>query len=195
MVGLLASGLAGMLLFFWLPVQYSGEVRLRVVAPRSAQADLIHPSTTLETVLRRPEVAELVTVRQQRDPLAWLGDHLTVEFSPIPDILLFRVTSALPYEAAVLVQAVVEVYHHEATVRHETSLRQQKEARGPMQEGLRQKRERLTQLENTRRDVAERECQQARFDLRVARAELAAEEQRRSGAYTGPSPIKSWKLI
>jgi len=196
-LGLLVGGFVGALLWSLLPEQYSAEVRLRIPAPdrasaggstseeeiarfQRAQAALIQSSTVLEAVLRQPEVAELPTVQRERDPLAWLENHLTVEGGSLPGILSIRVTSANADETAVLARAIVEVYVREVAGQREASLRRLKEARGKTEETLRQKRQRLAQLENTRLGAAEKECQQARFDLRVARAQLAAQERRRT---------------
>ncbi len=73
-------------------------------------------------------------------------------------------------EAVLLVRTIAEVYVSESANQREASWRHLQEARGRTEEMLRQKRQRLAQLENSRLGAAEKECQQARFDLRVARA-------------------------
>ena len=198
-LGLLVGGLVGTLWWFAIPDQYSAEIRVRIPSPWSnsapsgagedeityyqrTQAAIIQSTTVLEEVLRRPEVAKLPVIQQENDPLTWLGNHLLVGVSSIPDILLIRVTSTRANEASVLVQAIAEVYRGTAAKQRQASLRRMKQVRGRTEESLRQKRQRLTQLENSRLVAAGRECQQARFNLRVARAELAAEEKRRPGA-------------
>lgn len=194
-LGLLVGGLVGTLWWYAIPDNYSAEIRVRIPAPwitsapsnggedeisyfQRTQAAVIQSTTVLQEVLRRPEVEGLPVVQQENDPLAWLGNHLAIGAGSIPDLLIIRVTSTQPQEAAVLAQAVADVYHRTTAKQRLASLQRLKEARSRTEETLHQKRQRLTQLENSRLIAAERECQQARFDLRVARAELAAEEQR-----------------
>lgn len=198
-LGLLVGGVVGTLWWLSIPEHYRAEIRVRIPAPRTpsaasssgedeigyfqrGQAALIQSTTVLEEVLRRPEVARLSVIHQAHDPLAWLGDHLAVGTSSIPDILLIRVTGTRSDEAVVLAQAIAEVYRSTSARQRQTTLLRLKEARSRTEESLRQKRQRIAQLENSRLAAAQRECQQARFDLRVARAELAVEEQRRAGA-------------
>lgn len=198
-LGLLVGGVMGTLWWFAIPEHYSAEIRVRIPAPwiaspassageeeityfQRTQAALIQSTTVLEEVLRRPEVERLPVIQQEHDPLAWLGNHLVVGASPIPDILVIRVAGTRAEEATVLAQAIAEVYRGTAANQRRASLRRLKEARCRTEESLRRKKQRLMQLENSRLVAAERECQQARFDLRVARAELAAQEQRRAGA-------------
>ncbi len=191
-LGLLAGGVVGALLWLFLPEQYSAEVRLRLPPPgqgRSAgDADerlrlqkWLQSSTMLEAVLRRPEAAELPSLQGERDPLAWLGSHLAVEIGPTPDILLLRVRGAQAGEATQLVGTVVAVYRQEAAQQREAALRQLQDTRRQTEESIKQKQRRLAQQEKSRLSAAEKEGQQARFDLRIARAELAAWEKRCAG--------------
>jgi capsular exopolysaccharide synthesis family protein len=194
-LGLLVGGLVGTLWWFSIAEQYSAEMRVRVPASWSAtdggnvseeelsrlqrtQSALIQSTTVLEAVLRKPEVAALSAVQQEQDPLAWLGNHLRVTVSSIPDVLVLRVHGTRSDEAVVLVQAIADAYRNTASNQRQASLRQLRDALGRAEEFLRQKRHRLGQLENTRLVAAEKECQQARFDLRVARAELTTWQKR-----------------
>jgi succinoglycan biosynthesis transport protein ExoP len=198
-LGLLAGILVGTLWWFSLTEQYTAEIRIRISAPWSAsapssaneeeiarfqrsQAALMQSPTVLEEVLRQPEAAQLPTIEQQRDPLAWLGDHVTVAASPMPEILLLQVHASRAEDAAVLARTIAEVYRSTAANQRQASLSQLKEIRCRTEEALRHKRQQLAQRGNARLAAAEKECQQARFDLRVARAELTAQEQRRAGA-------------
>ncbi|HTU19670.1 MAG TPA: polysaccharide biosynthesis tyrosine autokinase [Gemmataceae bacterium] len=197
-LGLMVGAGAGTLWWLSIPEHYRAEIRVRIPALRMAsatsssgedeisyfqrgQAALIQSTTVLEEVLRRPEVARLAVIQQAHDPLAWLGDHLTVVASSIPDILLIRVADTRADEAAELAQAIAEVYRSTSVRQRQSCLRRLKKSHCRTEESLRRKRQRITQLENSRLAAAQRECQQARFDLRVARAELAVEEQRRAG--------------
>lgn len=194
-LGLAAGIVVGTLWWFCIPEQYSAEIRVRVPASWRAtsggniseeelarlqrtQTALIQSTTVLEAVLRKPEVAALPSIQQEPDPLAWLGNHLRVAVSPIPDVLILRVHATHSDEAVVLVQAIADAYRSTAISQREATLLQLRDQRARTEESLRQKRQRLAQLERTRLMTAEKECQQARFDLRVARAELSAWEQR-----------------
>lgn len=198
-LGILFGGLVGTLWWFSIPEQYSGEIRVRIPAPWNAsagsdageeeiarfqatQSALIQSTTVLEEVLRRREVEQLLVIHQEYDPLAWLGNHLSVAATSIPDILLIRVHGAGVEEVVVLAQAIANVYYSTAAHQREVSLRHVKEMRWRTEESLQQKRKRLARLENSRLVAAEREASQARFELRVARAELELQEQRRPGA-------------
>jgi len=192
-LGLLVGGLVGALLWLFLPPEYSAEVRLRLApSPKTGEEDeigrfqrtqigWIQSSTFLEAVLRRPEVLALTSFPRQGDSLDWLGRHLTVEGGPTLDLVQIRVSSRQADEAAQLAQVMVEVYQREAAAQREASLRQLQETRQRTEAALRQKRQRLAQLESTRLNAAEKEGQQARIGLRVAQAELVAWEQRRGG--------------
>jgi hypothetical protein len=188
----------GPLWYLW-PQQYSAEVRLRLVVSGSrppaggagdedgarfarAQAALIQSSSVLEDVLRQPEVAELPSVRKQADPLSWLGCHVQVEEGVVGDVLPIRVNAPHADEAALLVRTIVDVYRRGTATRQAAALRELKQARTEAERTLAQKRQKLELFENGRLGAAERESLQARFQLRVAGAELATWEQRRAGA-------------
>lgn len=198
-LGLLFGGCVGTLWWFSIPEQYSGEIRIRIPAPWTAsagsnageeeiarfqatQAALIQSTTVLEEVLRQPEVQQLPVILQEHDPLAWLGNHLAVAATSIPDILLVRVHGARVEEVVVLTQAIAEVYRNTAASQREASLRHVKELRCRTEESLQRKRQRRAQLEASRLVAAEKEASQACFELRVARAELELQERRSPGA-------------
>jgi capsular exopolysaccharide synthesis family protein len=107
-----------------------------------------------------------------------------VGFTSIPDVLLIRVSSSRPDDAVVLVRTIAEVYRQTVTSQRQAALRQLQQARNRVEETLHQKQQRLAQLENTRLAAAQKECQQAQFNLRVARAEAADQERRRPNAET-----------
>jgi capsular exopolysaccharide synthesis family protein len=197
--GLVAGALTGGLLWFFWPQQYRAEVWLRLVVPGPrptaagdrdeagdrfgrAQAALIQSSTVLLEVLRRPEVAELPSVRKQADPLTWLSQQVHVEEGFVGDLLPIRVDAPRADEAAVLARTIIDVYRRERANRQAAALRELKGARSEAEQTLLQKRQQLQRYENSRLAAAERELQQAQFDLRLARTELATWEQRRAGA-------------
>lgn len=176
-LGLLGGALVATVLWYAVPVEYSAELRLSVAAADAPSASL--PSrSVLDAVLSRPEVAQLPVLQGERDPLAWLANHVTVASDTIADLLIVRVTAPRSEEAVVLVQSMASEYRAAAAHRHETASVQLEERRRRSEEILRQKRERLTQLDNPRLLAADKEYQQARFDVRVARAELAELERR-----------------
>lgn len=196
-LGLLLGGAVGALVWLLLPPSYSAEARLRLVVPgfdpsgneeseigrlQRAQIELIQSSAVLEAVVHRPEIARLPSLQGQGDPLAWLGSHVTVEAGPTLDRIQVRVVSGHPDEAERLVQAIVEVYVQQSAAQRRAALVQLKDARQRASVSLDHQRQRLAQLENSRLNAAEKEGVQARIDLRVARAEVAAQEQRPAGA-------------
>jgi capsular exopolysaccharide synthesis family protein len=181
---------------FW-PARYSAEVRLRCATSasessatgageqaagryRRAQAALIQSSAVLEEVLQRMEIAALPSIRKEHDPLTWLGQRLTVDEGALGDVLQIRVSDTSAEEADLLARALVDVYWRETTRRRLASLQQLKDERARAEESLRQKRQQREQCENGRLAAAEKELQQARIDLHLARAELTTCEQRRT---------------
>ncbi|MGH7223229.1 MAG: hypothetical protein ACRELF_08375, partial [Gemmataceae bacterium] len=201
-LGLLVGAGVGTLWWFAIPEHYSAEIRVRIAAPwmtsaassageeeiasfQRTQTALIQSTTVLEEVLRRPEAARLPLIQQEHDPLAWLGNHLVVGASPIPDILLIRVASMRADEAATLAQTIAEVYLATAANHRQNALRRLKAVRGRTEESLRKKRQRLTRLENSRLVAAKEECLHARVVLRIAREDWEkAEKQQPPNAET-----------
>jgi succinoglycan biosynthesis transport protein ExoP len=175
-LGLLGGALVATALWYAVPAEYRAELRLSVAAADTTSASLPTRSM-LEAVLRRPEVAQLPVLRNEQDPLAWLANHATLAAGAIPDLVIVRVTAPRSEEAVVLVQSMAEEYRAAVAHRHDTALQQLEERRRRSEEILRQKRERLTQLDHPRLRAADKEYQQARFDVRVARAELAELER------------------
>lgn len=196
--GILAGVItAGLLWSLW-PVRYSAEVRLRLATSasksslggagdqdadrfRRAQVALLQSSAVLEQVLQRPEIAALPSIRKEHDPLSWLGQRLTVEEGALGDVLQIRVGDTSAEEADLLTRAIVDAYRRETARRRLASLQQLKDERSRTEESLRQKRQQRERYESGRLAAAEKELQQARIDLHLARAELTTWEQRRAG--------------
>lgn len=187
---------AGLLWLFW-PARYSAEVRLRLATSaskspaaagnqeadrlRRAQAALIQSSAVLEEVLQRPDIAALPSIRKEHDPLSWLGQRLSVDEGAVGDVLRIRVSDTSAAEADLLARAIVDVYGRETARRRLASLQQLKDERARAEESLRQKRRQREQCESGRLQAAEKELQQSRIDLHLARSELTTWEQRRAG--------------
>jgi hypothetical protein len=73
------------------------------------QAVLAKRRSILEEALKRPDVAELKVVKEQKDPVDWLQKNLHVDF-PSPGILRIGMSTGKPEESATLVNAVTDAY-------------------------------------------------------------------------------------
>jgi succinoglycan biosynthesis transport protein ExoP len=187
-LGLLGGLVAGLALWRTLPTGHTAEVTLHLqrsanagepASDQQTQAALLHSPVVLQAVLRRPEVAELPTVDNQPDPLAWLEQKVQVESQPGRSTLRLRVQAEDAGLAVLLANTIAAEYVREAEARRHASLNQLHESYRRAEEVLRLRRQRLEQLDDPRLQVAEKELQQARFDLSMARAETGVLEARR----------------
>lgn len=89
------------------------DIRSDFETYRSTQQQLVTSRFVLAAALRNPEIAELPLVRQQRDPVAWLGQTLQVVATGRSEILPVQLTGEDPGAVAALVNAVVQAYLNE----------------------------------------------------------------------------------
>jgi capsular exopolysaccharide synthesis family protein len=132
-VGLCLAAVAMTVTWLTWPSQYTSFALLRVAAaaPRlvfdtadskvggdfatyqRTQVQLIKSRFVLNAALRRPGVADFESVRQQKDPVKWLGDQVNVEYPGGSEILRISMSGDVPSDIATLVNAVQEAYLQE----------------------------------------------------------------------------------
>ena len=125
-----------------IPTEYTATVWLRIAGPqpdlvgnagngnnaladRRTQAALIRSNFVLNAALRKPGIAQLPSIRDRRDPVAWLRDQLTVGFPGDSEILQITLSGDDPSQIVKLLNAVKDAYMEEVVaVEHETERRQ-----------------------------------------------------------------------
>jgi capsular exopolysaccharide synthesis family protein len=132
-IGLVLAGVAMTVTWFMWPSKYTAFALLRVAAapPRlvfdtadskvggdfatyqRTQVQLIKSRFVLNAALRRPGVADFESIRQQKDPVNWLGEQIAVEYPGGSEILRISMSGDVPSEIATLVNAVQEAYLQE----------------------------------------------------------------------------------
>jgi hypothetical protein len=80
---------------------------------KNTQAQLLKSRLVLTAAVRKPEVAKLQCVRQQRDPITWLQNRLQVSFPGDAEIMKVSLAAEEPKESALLVNAIVDAYLRE----------------------------------------------------------------------------------
>jgi succinoglycan biosynthesis transport protein ExoP len=183
-LGLLGGGLMGAVLWKLVPVRYTAEtwLQVRLDGPQAdpaaaarfqkAQALVLKGPGVLTGALHNPDVAVVAAARGGRDPLAWLDRILTVD-AERAGVLRVQAVGDHPEEVALLLRTVVRLYLQQQAEQRQGTLEQLQEtfARGARQ--LREKKDRLAALDNPRLPAAEKDLQQARFDLKKAQVELS----------------------
>jgi len=171
-MGLLCAAIAAPAVWFGVGAQYQAIAYFRVSmaeTPVAFETDLgwtdrerfeIYKNTqqqyilspfVLMAALRKPEVAQIPAIREERqknrDPIIWLAKRLSVAFPGRAEVMTVSITRRDPQEALTLVRAVVEAYMTEV-VNAERN----------------RKRERLSELE--------RVCTAKEEDIRSKRQQL-----------------------
>lgn len=77
---------------------------------KRTQMALIQSRLVLGSALKRPEVAALKVVKDQKDPVSWLEENLRVDYPHDAEILRISMRGSDPKELAKLVNAVAGVY-------------------------------------------------------------------------------------
>lgn len=80
---------------------------------KKTQRQLIQGRMVLFGALRKPGVAELPIIRNRKEPLDWLSEHLEVTFPDDAQVMQVRISGADAKDCAVLVNAVVDTYYVE----------------------------------------------------------------------------------
>jgi len=130
-VGLLVATATAVVVFFLVPVTYTGQTYLilshkgnKIVGTdtdvdftifQRSQAALVkqrHP--VLTRALRQKDVSELSMFRDMRDPLDWLESNVQVDFSASPEFMRISLVGEKPQELIVVLQAISDAYLDEA---------------------------------------------------------------------------------
>jgi succinoglycan biosynthesis transport protein ExoP len=192
-LALLGGGLMGAGLWKLVPVRFTAETWLEVrpegrgADPAAAarfqktQAQVLKSPGVLTAALHRPDVAAVAAPSRHRglpqaaaggrDPLAWLDGMLTVD-ADRPGVLRVQAVGVDSEEIALVLRAVIRTYLQEQADQRQAALDQLREVYARGDKELREKKERLAGLDNPRLPAAEKDLQQARFDLQKAQVEL-----------------------
>ncbi len=190
--GVLGAAAAAAALWYLLPTRQTVRALLQVHAapptnvfpstePRPdfatyqrTQSALIKSRHVLNTALRKPEVAELRSVREQLDPIVWLENQLRIDYAGGPEILRISITGDKPEEAATLVNAVTAAYLSEIADKERTRRRIKldnvKELVRKFDESLKLQRRTLRELEER---VGALDEHKVAFRQRLAEEKLA----------------------
>jgi hypothetical protein len=114
---------------------------------KKTQKQLIKTPIVLFGALRQPKVAELSVIRNQKEPVEWLSDHLAVTFPDDAQLMRVRVFGADAKECEVLVNAVVDSYYAEVVdAERKTRLDRIRELKDAYEEASERLREAIGEL-------------------------------------------------
>jgi capsular exopolysaccharide synthesis family protein len=146
-LGSLCAAVAAAITCHVVPAKYTAVAGLNVHPDdRKTEADQIKSSHVLETVLKNPQVAEILVKSQVSDSLRWLREEIQVDSSGKTHILRISVSGESPTDVAIVVNAVIDAYLHQLDNR----------TRGRLQELLAQWSERYKEAEEALRRQDER---------------------------------------
>jgi RNA polymerase sigma factor (sigma-70 family) len=80
---------------------------------QKTQAALLKSRLVLNTALRRPQIAGLQVVRNQKDGVEWLETNLKVDFRLSPELMRVAMAGCRPKEQAMILNAVADTYLEE----------------------------------------------------------------------------------
>jgi polysaccharide biosynthesis transport protein len=80
---------------------------------KKTQKQFVKHPLVLLAALRKPEIAAISLVKDQKDPVEWLRKNLQIEFPDDAEIMQISLAGANPKECAILVEAVVNAYYSE----------------------------------------------------------------------------------
>ncbi len=130
-LAILCGSSAGLATWYLLPQKFTASALLRIAANpepilfnnafqsasyeiyRSTQQQYLTSRYVLLAALRQPQVAELATVREEPDPVAWIQRGVRVRFPGNSELMEVSFTAQRPEEAAAVVNAVVDAYLQE----------------------------------------------------------------------------------
>lgn len=94
---------------------------------KRASAKLITSNFVINAAMRKPGVGQLSSIRDQRDPVEWMTENVTVSFPGDSEIIQIAMTGDDPSELVTLVNAVMNAYMEEVVaVDREESLRRKR---------------------------------------------------------------------
>ena len=128
-LGLLLGSLAGVMLWFVRPAQFTAYALLKIspgqvrVLPESGeqasgeelnyqktQVAIIKSRQVIKAALRNPAALQTELIRIQPDPVAWLEGEMQVAFVEGSDLARIALTGRIPADLATLVNAVKDAY-------------------------------------------------------------------------------------
>lgn len=130
-IGVMCGAAAGIATYYLMPQKFTASALLRIAANpeavlfqnafqtasyeiyRSTQQQYLLSRFVLLAALRQPQVAELETIRNEPDPVAWIQQGLRVRFPGNSELMEISFTAAKPHEAPAIVNAVVDAYLQE----------------------------------------------------------------------------------
>jgi capsular exopolysaccharide synthesis family protein len=167
-LGLLGALLAGLAAWYLVPPSSTVRTLLRVysVQPhivfntaegradffnyQRSQVALLRTRFVLSRALRNVDVANLVTLKDEPDPVAWLEKHIQADYAMAPEIFRIALTGEHPEDLKKLVTEVREAYVKEiADKEHEKRFKrldQLKQLFDKFDTQLQQKREKLRKM-------------------------------------------------
>jgi capsular exopolysaccharide synthesis family protein len=143
-LGILSAALAVAVAWILIPVNYTATAWLRIakerpkimydtetqddlLSHRQAQATLLTSKFVLNAALRKPGIAQLPYIRDERDPITWLKRNVNVSFPGRSQILQIAMTGDDPNQLKRLVDAVKDAYMEEVvSVERESHLRRKR---------------------------------------------------------------------
>lgn len=130
-LGLLVSSVMAGLMWFVIPVRYEAYATVKVAARKESvfggsspnsedfklfkatQQQLITSNLVMNVVLRDRSINQLPTIRDQKDPVAWLQSQITVEYPGDTEIMRVSILTKRKDDSVKIVDKVVEVYLRE----------------------------------------------------------------------------------
>jgi capsular exopolysaccharide synthesis family protein len=182
--GALAAGMVGLLV----PRKYTTEMLVELVRPargssegefdlllfKRAQTTLLKSNAVLEKVVSKPNVRDLVEVRGQPDPVAWLQNGLVTDDLLGPTILRVTLSGDDPQAVQTILNEIRQAYltAFAAAEQNKTATRskQLQESYRARAAGLRAKRQRLT-AQRASLGLAEPETVQVRYQAALKQLE------------------------
>jgi capsular exopolysaccharide synthesis family protein len=157
LVGLLGAAVA----WYIVPAQYTAQTLLQI-SPRAlhngdgeegvltyqrTQSALVKSYTVIQGTLERPNIAELVEVREKSDPTEWLSKSLLTDSLLGPEIIRVTLSGDRAEDVAVILNELTRVYMKASAAKEEGKImermKQMKENYREVAEKLRERRQTL----------------------------------------------------
>ncbi len=170
-LGLLCAVAAATAAWFLVPMKYTAMAVVYISSKRiddvlnpdrmstdfqayqRTQAALVKSRFVLNAALRDPKIANLNSVRQQKDPVEWLESSIKTDFPASPELLRVSLPGDDPQELVVLLNAVIDAYMDEVAKNEDqfrlARLQKLKEISNRFEESLRQTRQTYKKLAET----------------------------------------------
>jgi succinoglycan biosynthesis transport protein ExoP len=143
-LGLLASVLAAVAVWYFVPVKYKAQAIVKISSRekgifqdqlvadfanyQKTQAALLKSRFVLNAALRPPSISELSIIKRQSDPVEWLESALVTDFSLSPELLRVTLSADNPQELKALLDAVLSAYKDEV-IQYDDDIRKDRAAK------------------------------------------------------------------